>query len=814
MDVRTLLVALTCSLLAAAPRPASEREDGAALAAESERLLEAGELEQALAKVEEALEFAPDDPAFLTLAARIGAELEEGDLAWWYVILAREAMRAGNAADKPTARALEAVVERVGAPENAGEEALEAYAQSLFKLSKTCQSRKLYANAVDLLSSCQGTRFEQRGNERLERLYASDKAVAAIVDSGLDVPARPATKRRPEWIAKEDAKHRDWQDAYEIKTDAYTVITNTGYEMAQSISNAMQQMNRFYREVFQYKQRGGSMRRCVIRVYATRGEFDRHEGMAGSPTVGGFFVPLENRVATYDHRSTGKPITELWTTLFHESSHQFTRAILKNRLPAWLNEGTASYFEGAEILPGGTIATNLIPDGRLGNLLAVLKRGDPSLKQVVSYFEDGSYPGAYYPFGWGLVYFIQNFEDDRSERIYVPIYRAYMKSYKGGGKHDPFERFAEYFVKRADVEGIESFDDFAARWRTWIEELGAIHFGAEDQADVLIERARRQVAAGEPGHAAESYRWALRKRPGDARTLLELAEVLGELDQEDATLFHLRRVVQLARSQGDPGAPMPGFGPTSAGEVRDQALERMARIDRGLAEAMAVADASFVAAQSEAARQVAEAGFPRGAVYLLETSLAVLGGDATLARLEREILETSEVDLRRWRRLGITPGLELWELRGPWRAERVGVTVDAQGLVQAVHRSDLPESFRYEVTVGLASLGEAPVCGLVFGVDLRSAGEVYVVQPKNGFVGLFGTRSDGSNEVLATFPAPLKRGAKEFRLAIEVDPRQMSFFFDGKRVGRRETPPSVRRGRVGLVAQDVHASFSRIRVRY
>ena len=91
---------------------------------------------------------------------------------------------------------------------------------------------------------------------------------------------------------------------------------------------------------------------------------------------------------------------------------------------------------------------------------------------TVSFFEDGSYPGEYYPYGWGLVYYIHNHEDEHSERIYVPIYQDYLKSYKGGSRHDPFERFVEYFVERADVDGVDDFPAFEAHWRAWIEELG------------------------------------------------------------------------------------------------------------------------------------------------------------------------------------------------------------------------------------------------------------------------------------------------------------------------------------------------------
>ena len=273
-----------------------------------------------------------------------------------------------------------------------------------------------------------------------------------------------------------------------------------GYEMAHSIAMAMEQMNQF-----QYKGRGGSMRSCGIRVYATQAEFDELEGEKDE-SVKGFFVPLENRVATYDPRAEWQPLGELWSTLFHEASHQFTEATTTNLMPGWLNEGTASYFEGATLLPSGQVVANQVPTRRLEELRDFLEKGSPTLKEVVSYFEEGSYDVTYYPFGWGLVYFIQNYEDERSERVYVPIYRDYMQTYTKGGNHDVVGRFVEYFVERAQQPGIETFEQFEARWKQWIQDLADVHFGPSEKADVLLARARKQVAAREVGGGTQPRR--------------------------------------------------------------------------------------------------------------------------------------------------------------------------------------------------------------------------------------------------------------------------------------------------------------------
>ena len=134
------------------------------------------------------------------------------------------------------------------------------------------------------------------------------------------------------------------------------------YAMGEDMSRAMEQMNVFYRSVFRYKERGGTMARCKLHVYKHRSEFDEHNAdLDLSPSTKGFFMPGANEVHTYDPRTDPYPDTleGLWGTLFHEASHQFTRAALSPAVPTWLNEGTASYFEGARLLANGTVQTNL-----------------------------------------------------------------------------------------------------------------------------------------------------------------------------------------------------------------------------------------------------------------------------------------------------------------------------------------------------------------------------------------------------------------------------------------------------------------------
>lgn len=805
------ILALVLGPIGASGAPTTARvENVLDMLAEARDLLASGDAPAALAKAETALEFAPSDPALLGVAAHACAAADDPDRAFWYAGLAR-ASAEGDKQHRNLLKELDELVETLPLPAPSADALLADFAEERFKLAKLCQRRKLYANAVDLLSACKGTPFEAGADERLEKLFENEKAVEALLASGIEIPAKPVTKKSPDWIAKQDAEHAHWDDPWEVETKYYTVLTNMGFEMAQSISLAMEQMNQFYRQVFNYKVRGGTMRRCVLKVYAHRREFDAQEG-GMSPGVKGFFVPLENRVATYDPRSEGQPVSKLWSTLFHEASHQFTEAVTTNLMPGWLNEGTASYFEGAQILPSGQIRTNLIPESRLRNLVILLDQGKPTVEEVVSYFQPGSYDGSFYPFGWGLVYFIRNFEDENSERPYLPVYLDFMQTYTKGGKHDVFGRFCEYFVEKADQPGIDTFEQFVERWEAWIRNLHEVHFGGPEEADAILALARKQVANGKLEYARESYGRVLDKRPADVTALMERAQLLLELEQEDAALFDFRRMIRAARSETFELPPDLGY--ESREDLLADCLARITEIDKKVGEGLGAGDEAFVAATQAAARQLAEAGFPLVASQLIDTSAKVLGGEPRLAQLRATIESEGGVDLRRWRRLSVADELAYWEAGSDFHEKEGGIRLETDTLVMATTREEVPETYRYEVTVRPGGGGEFPVFGLVFGASATAGSKMFGLLPSINSAGLLKLDEEGPDLEKRFVAPPDEDGAYALAVEVSVPAGRATFFCNGEEVGSADISPYQLRGRVGVFGQTIEADFTDLRVLY
>lgn len=774
-------------------------------------LLESGKAAEALAAVSVELELEPESAQLLELASRAAEASGAADAALWYARLASRADAPAQDAKKfnDALAARLASLDPLHAKDRA---AVDAYAAALFALGQKSASKKFYVNAVELFTRCRASALAAKAEGELAKIHANKKAVEALLDSGLDVPLRAKKKRSAESTARENAKHSDWEHAHEIKGDNYTIVTDMGIEMAEAMSSAMEQMNRYYRKVFHVKERGGDTARVTIHVYKTRAEFDDNEDGEQAPGVKGFFSPSENKVATYDTREEGFAPSFLWSTLFHEASHQFTHLIAPgNLIPAWLNEGTASYFEGARLLSNGSVETNLVPEKRLSALKASLGQGTPRLESVVTFFEPGSYEGSYYPFGWGLVYFLKNYENDACERIYEPLYREYMLAYKSGATHVVLDRFVEYFVTKVKDPKVASFADFEKRWKAWILELADRYFGPPEKADLILAQARKQRDKGKTDAAIESYRWALRKRSDDVVALFELAEVLGSQKASDASVAAYQRAIETLRERrADATFALAGADRDVAAAVA-LCRERVAKFDAALGTGRRDAEQTFLAATQQAAREYADAERPLVALQVLDQGRALFGDETSLVDLAAEIAKASGADVRRWRRIDQGRDLVSWDAGNGWTkaADTILVTTDPTSYCVSV--LELPERYGFETKVAFVEPGEDSLAGIVFGENAGGMQVVIVMADRT--VQLF--------ELEGNRPRPIKPigrvkadGPLEATLGIEVTHGQVEFFIDGKSVAKRAYSPADLEGRVGLIAQGASAEFRNVRVRY
>ncbi len=88
-------------------------------------------------------------------------------------------------------------------------------------------------------------------------------------------------------------------------------------------------------------------------------------GINGSASGGMFFYgPRGSGLATY---IGGRDIEDVFPILQHEGLHQFVRNYMGDRVPLWLNEGLAEYFEQARIVKG-KVKTGIADPNRIAIL--------------------------------------------------------------------------------------------------------------------------------------------------------------------------------------------------------------------------------------------------------------------------------------------------------------------------------------------------------------------------------------------------------------------------------------------------------------
>ncbi len=349
----------------------------------------------------------------------------------------------------------------------------------------------------------------------------------------------------------------------EIQAEHYQVVASLEAEVAELVAHTMDDIYRSYVQIyFDGDTKKTSLPRAEIRIHPSWEAMTAEFPGTPSPGLGGWWSAGENRVVCYDTRGRTQSLDEMLDTLFHEASHQFISMLASgSSVPSWLNEGTSCFFEGAVAMADHRV---LWPDAALGRLQELSARltqegAGPSLADVVGYAGASSYPGEYYCFGWGLVYFLQQWEDPLTlEYSYRPLYARYRDLViDRGGSRDAFD---EVFLGKASPLGHDTFEDFERDWKRWIlETVAPLHMGREETIrERRWQEARRYLAAAETASKQRKARF-------------------GEEELLERALGHVEILRQRAAPKGDFGR-----------ELYCTQIDVLERLDRGKAQAMTI----------------------------------------------------------------------------------------------------------------------------------------------------------------------------------------------------------------------------------
>ncbi len=201
-----------------------------------------------------------------------------------------------------------------------------------------------------------------------------------------------------------------WDQALEVTSDNYRIVTNSNSENALLMAGLMEILYATCSRLFGP---GQKHERLTVYAFARRAQYEQQTAalQLSAGHLSGIYAP---------GRSTGiyLPLvasngTHPFFTLVHEGLHQYlhevhglpiagTSAKLPS-VPLWLSEGLALYMEAALVEPAALAPGRRHPE-RLQHLQSLVRRGRmPGISQVVSTSYGEPFSNADYSVAWGLV---------------------------------------------------------------------------------------------------------------------------------------------------------------------------------------------------------------------------------------------------------------------------------------------------------------------------------------------------------------------------------------------------------------------------
>lgn len=432
---------------------------------------------------------ASGDGAIHDTLAQALEKLERADeAAHHYAFAARLYLREGK---EPLARASSTNARRVDPLAPRRESFQKKLVGDLHNAAQELQEQGHAQRAIDLLERVEPL-ADGKEAAALRALLEKARAAFQQVDLDQSTRAKPASGEWP-MVERESPNYR-----FRCQLEP---------EIVDLVSGVMDDIHAYYVQVyFDGDAKRAKAEKATIRVHPTRAKM--LETWQGGAPPEGWWSPGTNEVIAYDTRTSSGSLDELLLTLFHEASHQFmTLSSGGGFVPAWINEGTATFFEGTRAMADHKV---IWPDAAIGRLNALVYELDsgkpPTARDVVAYSSPGSYAVEYYAYGWGLVYFLLEYEAaDTLEHVYRPLYAEYKRQIvkRGPDGSGPLGLFEETMLGKSSPLGHARFDDFERDWRKWIKESVYPLFGrgpdvrARRMAKIAVYLAAADAAKGE-----------------------------------------------------------------------------------------------------------------------------------------------------------------------------------------------------------------------------------------------------------------------------------------------------------------------------
>jgi len=253
-----------------------------------------------------------------------------------------------------------------------------------------------------------------------------------------------------------------WPRAYIYESRYYRVRTNTSRDVARYIGILMDSHVEAFKKVFRFRM---TIPKTNIYAYRTRKEFEYYGGkLVGAivgPNTGGFWTQKRGGTIVLPYLREGN--LDPGKVLLHEASHQFLhRALNSDRIPTWLDEGLAVFFEESRYNPiTKKLELAYVPRERLRWLQHEMKADrHVSLKELVGTPRE-AFTASHYGSAWSFIYWLMRSADKKEALRRQKALNQYLLDIRAG-RTDHRRLFAYLGLSMEMIEG---------RWRDWVVEL-------------------------------------------------------------------------------------------------------------------------------------------------------------------------------------------------------------------------------------------------------------------------------------------------------------------------------------------------------
>jgi uncharacterized protein DUF1570 len=245
-------------------------------------------------------------------------------------------------------------------------------------------------------------------------------------------------------------------DFSSVNDGRYQVFAQSGHQMAYEVNMFMNEMLRQYESYFNNAAFKSGAR---VVVFNNIPDFRRYATTAlGAPHawLAGYCQPKTDASGKRCFDLVVYQSPSLWSTLAHEGFHQFLDYELGHKIPVWLNEGMAQYFE-TSFYTGSTFHVGQVSRSKLVMAQILIHGGKaPLLKQIVRWTPNEFYDNAEvaYPMSWAFVYYM--LKSDHDPTVALEFHR-YLQAVRSGG--DDFKT-AQETMARDSARWQADFEDY------------------------------------------------------------------------------------------------------------------------------------------------------------------------------------------------------------------------------------------------------------------------------------------------------------------------------------------------------------------